>query len=147
MKQILRIASSIGFLSASSLAQVVGVNWEGQAVMVEQPSGASAVLNPSAFVNANAMAKDATGRLVVSAVVPATLIPRLYTFDLETLAPILLTYPFLNDIRALSFPPRDTTHLYALDVVGSVQDNLYVLDLTVLPGDSSIHTLIGQSTI
>src|SRR5437762_3569999 len=118
MKQILRLAVSIGFLSASSLAQVVGVNWEGQAVMVEQPSGASAVLDPDAFVNANAMAKDATGRLVVSAVAPATGIPRLYTFDLETLAPVLLTNPFLNDIRALAFPPGDVTHLYAIDVVG-----------------------------
>ncbi len=131
-------------MTSSARADFLGVTWGGTAVLIHQSDGTAETIGPTGYINLNTMAKDPQGRFITANDGAGT--PKLLRVDPVLGIARIHHFPFLNDIRALSYDRSGV--LYAIDVHGGgVTNNLYWLDLSVPAGDGSIAHYVGKTTI
>lgn len=138
----LSMIAALAFAS-SVHAQILGVTYAGDAVSVAPGTGTVEFIGPTGVTLLNAAAQDSTGRIVAANKAGAQS-PRIIEIDPETGIGSFLTFSLINDIRALAFDPDDDNRLLAVESVGSIRKNLWVLDLTKFAGEPGFKTLLGQ---
>lgn len=134
----LPLAASI--LTGVIPAQLVGVTFSGDVVRIEDFDGSTTVLGPSGFTPLTSLSRSPSGSFVAASRAAVTP-PKLVTIDPAGGPATFLEFPFLNEIGSLAHSP--TGVLYASNVLGSVQSDLYWFDFSKA-GTSEIKVLVGS---
>lgn len=131
----------IGSAVRASSAQILGVTWTGDVVLVDPATAEGGVVGTVGWDEVNAMSKDVNGRLVACSNSPT---PTFLELDPVTYQGTLVDSALLHDVRSIAFSSTDPMILYATDIPSGVGRWLFRFDLNYANGDPQYRNLIDR---